>query len=203
LPILHAKQLGDVRPGDIRFADLNGDGVVNQFDRTAIGIGTIPEIVYGFGINMSYKNFDFSAFLQGVGNVDIHLNGLTPFGGTKVLENSLAIIEDRWEPSKAGISSQPFYPRLSVGPNINDNYASSTWWIANGRYLRLKNAEVGYTFPEKWIKKIGFRNIRLYVNGVNLLTWSPFTIYDPELGDGKGAKYPLSKNLSAGLNVRF
>jgi TonB-linked SusC/RagA family outer membrane protein len=199
----HAKQLGDVRPGDIRFADLNGDSVINQFDQTAIGIGTIPEIIYGFGINLSYKNFDVSAFVQGVGNVDIHLNGLTPFGGTKVLENSLAIIEDRWESSKANTNSRPFYPRLSVGPNINDNYAASTWWIANGRYLRLKNAEIGYTFPERWVRKIGFKNIRLYTNGVNLLTWSPFTIYDPELGDGKGTKYPLSKTFSAGLNVRF
>ena len=196
-----AKQLGDVRPGDIRFRDLNKDGVINQFDKTAIGHGTIPEIVYGFGFNLAYKNFDISAFFQGVGNVDVLLNGMAPFGGTKIAENSVALITDRWTPGTT--NQRPFFPRLSSNSTLNDNYATSTWWITNGRYLRLKNAEIGFTLPEKWLKKAGFKSTRLYMNGYNLLTFSSFKLYDPELGDGRGTAYPLSTTISAGLNVRF
>ncbi len=195
------KQLGDVRPGDIRFRDLNNDGVINQFDKTAIGYGSIPEIVYGFGINLAYKNFDISAFFQGVGNMDVLLNGMAPFGGTKIPENSLALITDRWTPGTT--NPHPFYPRLSSNSTLNDNYAASTWWLTNGRYLRLKNAEIGFTLPEKWLKKAGFKSTRLYVNGYNLLTFSPFKLYDPELGDGRGTAYPLSTTISIGLNLRF
>jgi hypothetical protein len=83
------------------------------------------------------------------------------------------------------------------------NYAASTWWLTNGRYLRLKNAEIGYTLPEKWVKRVGFKSTRLYVNGVNLLTFSPFKLYEPELGDGRGTSYPLSTNISGGFNIRF
>jgi TonB-linked SusC/RagA family outer membrane protein len=194
-------QFGDVRPGDIRFRDLNNDGVINQFDKTALGYGTIPEIVYGFGINLAYKNFDISAFFQGVGNVDIQLTGMAPFGGTKIAENSLALITDRWTPETT--NPHPFYPRLSSNSTLNDNYATSTWWLTNGRYLRLKNAEVGYTLPDKWLRKAGFKSTRVYVTGVNLITFSPFKLYDPELGDGKGTAYPLSTTFSAGLNVKF
>lgn len=196
-----AQQLGDVRPGDIRFRDLNNDGVINQFDKTAIGYGSIPEIVYGFGINLAYKNFDISAFFQGVGNMDVLLNGMAPFGGTKIPENSLALITDRWTPGTT--NPHPFYPRLSSNSTLNDNYAASTWWLTNGRYLRLKNAEIGFTLPEKWLKKVGLKSTRLYVNGYNLLTFSPFKLYDPELGDGRGTAYPLSTTISTGLNLRF
>lgn len=195
-------QTGDVRPGDIRYRDLNGDGVISEYDRTAIGYGAIPEIVYGFGINLSYKSFDFSAFFQGVGNVDIQLNGFAPFGGTKVPENSLAIVEDRWTPDMSS-DHRPFYPRLSSNASLVNNYAASTWWMVNGRYLRLKNAEIGYTLPARWVKWAGLNTTRIYVNGVNLLTFSPFKLYDPELGDGRGTRYPLSTNVSFGINIRF
>jgi hypothetical protein len=176
--------------------------VISEYDRTAVGYGAIPEIVYGFGINLSYKSFDFSAFLQGVGNVDIQLNGFAPFGGTKVPENSLAIVEDRWTPDMNS-DHRPFYPRLSSNASLVGNYAASTWWMANGRYLRLKNAEIGYSLPQRWIKWAGLNTTRLYISGVNLVTFSPFKLYDPELGDGRGTRYPLSTNVSFGINVRF
>ena len=195
-------QNGNVRPGDIKFKDLNGDGKINAKDLYPIGYGPVPEIVYGGGFSLAYKGFDMSVFFQGIGNVDILLNGegIVPFqqGGNR--GNLFSNITDRWTPSNPNPNA--FYPRLTFG-NINDNYQTSTWWIKNGRYLRLKSLEMGYTLSKKWTNRYGVKSARFYLLGNNLLTFSEFKLWDVELGNGRGTTYPNLTTFSAGVSFKF
>jgi len=193
---------GVVRPGDIQFQDINGDGIINSFDEVPIGYGTIPELVYGFGFSVGYKNFSLSTLFQGVGNVDIRMNGegVMPFQIGMNRGNLLSNIEDRWTVDNP--SQDVFYPRLSDG-NVNSNYAYSTWWLKNGRYLRLRNLQLAYNFPEKFINKINADGASIFLSGYNLLTWSPFDFWDVELGDGRGTRYPNTSSYTIGVSIDF
>ncbi len=195
-------QTGDVRPGDIKFKDLNGDGKIDSYDQYPIGYGVIPEVVYGGGFTISYKGFDLAAFFQGIGNVDILLSGegVVPFqqGGNR--GNLYSNIEDRWTPTNPNPNA--FYPRLTFGA-LNENYKTSTWWVKNGQYLRLKSLELGYTLPKRWISKAGLKTARIYLLGNNLLTFSEFKLWDVELGSGRGTSYPNLTTYSAGISLKF
>ncbi|TZF86022.1 TonB-dependent receptor (plasmid) [Pedobacter sp. BS3] len=202
------KQSGDVRPGDIKFKDLNGDGVINSYDNAPIGYGQVPEIVYGFGFTLGYKAFSISTLFQGVGNMDIWLNGegLIPFQQGLSRGNLFKNVTDRWTVDNPNPNA--FYPRLGAG-TINDNYTRSTWWIQNGRYLRLKTLQLTYTLPKSFISKAKLQNAQVFFSGVNLWTLSPFKMWDPELGDGSdaaypgGARYPNIATYSLGFNLNF
>lgn len=193
---------GPVRPGDIKYKDINGDGVVNSFDEVAIGDPATPEVVYGFGTTLNFKGFDLSAFFQGTSNMDFMLggNGWFPFiqGGLRGNLNQNAL--DRWTPENP--RQDVLFPRLSFGPNTN-NYRSSTWWQRDASYLRLKTAELGYTIPKSLVQRARIKTLRLYVSGFNLLTWSKFSYWDPELGNGNGSAYPIQRNFNAGVNLNF
>ncbi|MFT3903775.1 MAG: TonB-dependent receptor [Niabella sp.] len=193
---------GVVKPGDIKFQDTNGDGKIDDFDRVPIGYGTIPELVYGFGFTLNYKSWSISSLFQGVGNVDILMNGegLMPFSVSMSRGNLLSNIEDRWTIDNP--RQDVFYPRLSDG-SPNSNYATSTWWLKNGRYLRLKDMQLAYQLPKTMIKRVGLTNANIFFSGYNLFTWSPFKFWDVELGDGRGTRYPNTKTYSLGLNVNF
>ncbi|MBZ4190896.1 SusC/RagA family TonB-linked outer membrane protein [Niabella beijingensis] len=193
---------GLVKPGDIRFQDVNGDGKIDDFDKIPIGYGTIPELVYGFGLSVSYGNFSVSSLFQGVGNVDILMNGegLMPFSVSMSRGNLLSNIEDRWTIDNP--RQDAFYPRLSDG-SPNGNYNTSTWWLKNGRYLRLKDLQASYKLPERLIKPAGLSGASIFFAGYNLVTWSPFRFWDVELGDGRGTRYPNLKTYSVGINVNF
>ncbi|WP_190277593.1 SusC/RagA family TonB-linked outer membrane protein [Adhaeribacter rhizoryzae] len=193
---------GPVRPGDLKYKDINGDGVVNAFDEVAIGNPSTPEIVYGFGTTLNYKGFDLSAFFQGTGNMDFMLsgNGWFPFvqGGLRGNLNENAL--DRWTPENP--SQDVLFPRLSFGPNTN-NYRSSTWWQRDASYLRLKTTELGYTIPKVITQRLKINTLRIYVSGFNLFTWSKFDYWDPELGNGNGSAYPIQRNFNAGINLNL
>ena len=193
---------GVVKPGDVRFQDINADGIINNFDQIPIGYGTIPELVYGFGFTVGYKNLSLSTLFQGVGNVDIRMNGegVMPFQIGLNRGNLLNNIEDRWTVDNP--SQDVFYPRLSDG-KINNNYEYSTWWLKNGRYLRLKNLQLNYALPQSLAKKISANNLNIYFSGYNLLTWSPFEFWDVELGDGRGTRYPNVASYTVGISVDF
>lgn len=201
-------QSGDVRPGDLKFKDLNGDGVINSYDYAPIGYGQVPEIVYGFGFTIGYKAFSISTLFQGVGNMDIWLNGegLIPFQQGLSRGNMFNNVNDRWTVENP--NPDALYPRLSSG-TINDNYTRSSWWIQNGRYLRLKTLQLGYKLPKQFIKRFGLQNADVFFQGVNLLTFSSFKLWDAELGDGSnsaypgGARYPNIASYSLGLNFNF
>jgi TonB-linked SusC/RagA family outer membrane protein len=196
------KEVGDVRAGDLKYADLNNDGKIDAYDKTAIGHGNIPEIVYGFGFTLSHKAVSLSALFQGVGNVDIYVNGegLVPFQQGLTRGNLFNNIDNRW--SEANPNPNAYYPRLTAG-TLNDNYAASTWWIQSGRYLRLKNIQLDVTLPKSFVNKIGIASASVFLQGVNVLTFTPFKLWDVELGNGRGATYPNVSTYSAGIDISF
>lgn len=201
-------QSGDIRPGDLKFKDLNGDGVINAYDNAPIGYGQVPEIIYGFGFTLGYKAFSLSTLFQGVGNMDIWLNGegLVPFQQGLSRGNMFNNVTDRWTVENPDPNA--FYPRLGAG-TINDNYTRSSWWIQNGRYLRLKSLQLTYKLPKLLVNRFKLQNADVFFSGVNLLTFSPFKLWDAELGDGSdvkypgGARYPNVATYSIGFNLNF
>ena len=199
-------QAGDVRPGDIRYKDLNGDGIINSYDQTAIGYGSVPRILYGLNFGFGYRGFDLSLFFQGAGMVDFSYSGgfgTTPFVEGATYGNIYSMILDRWSPETKTSNPKPFYPRLSTNQTITTNYQTSTWWIKRADYLRLKTAELGYNFSIKALKKYNVTRMRMYVNGTNLFTVSRWKIWDPELGDGRGTSYPNITAYNVGFRIGF
>ena len=183
---------GTVMPGDIKYLDLNGDRKIDGNDVTMLGYPTVPEIIYGLGASIQCKNFDFSFFFQGVGHVSLEMQDHHPFVSKAYSGRNMTqwIADDHW--SEANPDPNAAYPRLSHVWNENNTQASS-FWIRNGAYLRLKSAEVGYTY----------RSFRFYVAGSNLFTISKFKLWDPELGSGNGLKYPLQRVVKLGLQYNF
>lgn len=159
-------------------------------------------IVYGFGLNMKYKNLDFGALFQGIGRSwNILGSSIIPGANRGVTGNMFTNANDRWTVDNP--SQNVFYPRLDDGINSNNNQ-SSTWWLRNMSFLRLKNIELGYSLPKNlWRNTTVISGIRLFVRGTNLLTFSKFDLWDPEVENTTGAAYPIMKSLSAGFEIKF
>lgn len=193
-----------VYPGDIKYVDLDGDGEITDKDKTAIGGTVNPELVYGFGLNVSYKNFDFGCFFQGNGNTyRIIGDGQKNFlpGSTIGAEgNIFRNASDAWTVDNQNPNA--FYPRLHMGYNAN-NAQTSDWWLKEMSMIRLKNVELGYSLPRNFIKKAAMEHARIFVRGTNLFYFSDFKLWDPELDTNNGLKYPIMGTLSLGLQVRF
>ena len=204
------QDFGTVQPGDIKYKDVNGDGVVNDGDKVAIGATTRPNMIYGFGISASCKGLDVNVHFQGAGKTSFFIDGPTVYAfSSGEWGNILADVagSNRWiehEISGTMATENPnaSYPRLSYGGN-NNNYRQSTYWLRNGSYLRLKTLELGYSIPKPLVNKIRFNNIRLFLRGSNLLTFSSFKLWDPELGSSTGTEYPLAKSFTLGLSVNL
>lgn len=198
-------QSGDVRPGDIRYKDLNGDGVINTDDQAAIGYGNVPRIVYGLSFGGGYKGFDLSLFFQGVGQVDFNYAsgyGTQPFSQGSTFGNMYNTVLDRWTVDNP--NPDAMYPRLSTNQDVTTNYYTSTWWIHRADYLRLKQAELGYTFTDNdFLRRFEITKLRLYTSGTNLFTLSSWDFWDPELGDGTGAVYPNTTVYNIGFRLNF
>ncbi|WP_158828595.1 SusC/RagA family TonB-linked outer membrane protein [Mucilaginibacter lacusdianchii] len=198
-----------IKPGDIKYKDLNGDGLINSYDRTKIGRGDVPNTVYGFGFSASYKGIALSTLFQGISNADIMLggSGIFPFNGGGGLSNAYSIATDRWTPSNP--SQDVFYPRLAYGEADNtNNTLESSWWVKDVSFLRLKSAQLSYNLPKSFTKKLHMNNLAVYLIGNNLVTFSKWKLWDPELntnidGRANGSKYPLTSTLALGLNVKF
>ena len=199
-PNLPENTLGPVRPGDIKYKDVNGDGKIDVYDQTAIGGTEDPEIVYGFGLNMAYKNFDFGVLFQGTGRTYRMLSSNILPGQSQQYYNVFSNYKDRWTVENP--SQDVFYPRLTYGAN-STNMEASTWWLKNMSFLRLKNLEIGYSLPRKWAERSFISSARIFVRGTNLLTFSSFKLWDPELDSSDGGKYPLMMSISGGLEFKF
>ena len=201
---------GTVQPGDIKYKDVNGDGIIDANDEVPIGATTRPNLMYGFGISANWKGLDVNVHFQGTGKSSFFVEGATEYAFSQgEWGNILSQVasSDRWV--SADISGDPAtenpnasYPRLSFGGNDN-NYRHSTFWLRDGSYLRLKTVELGYTLPKEIVNKIHFNNIRIYFRGTNLLTFSKFKWWDPELASSTGTQYPLTKAFSLGLSVNL
>lgn len=192
---------GAVQPGDIKYQDLNGDGKIDSYDLKAIGYTDVPEIMYGFGFSLQWKAFDFSAFFQGVGNVNFstRTDQTQGFIARNIKEAGVFsdLYNNYWTPDRPDAK----YPRLTIGTNNNNNQ-TSTFWMVNGRYMRLKNLEIGYTLPKRIANKIAMQNLRVYLSGVNLFTFSPFKLWDPDLQTG-ATNYPNNRVINIGLTIGF
>lgn len=185
--------------GDIKYKDINGDGVVDELDQVAIGFPTTPEIIYGFGFSTGYKAFDLSCFFQGLSRESFWVNpsSTAPFAGQTAL---LKVYEEsHW--SEGNRDLYALWPRLSANTNAN-NTAVSTWFMQNGAFLRLKTVELGGTLPGHLTQRAGIARARLYVSGMNLLTMSAFKLWDPEMA-GNGLGYPIQKVYNFGIQVTF
>lgn len=195
--------------GDIKYRDVNKDGVINQDDMVPIGLPSTPQIIYGFGFSLGYKNFDVSAFFQGSArssffidptsrtDFDYGIFGTAPFvNNAQILQ---AYAENHWSEENQNLYA--LWPRLSTY-DIPNNQQPSTWWLRDGSFIRLKSVEAGYTLPKKWTSKAGMRSARIYFSGLNLLTFSKFKLWDPELA-GNGFAYPIQKIFNVGLKFDF
>ena len=198
-------QFGDVMPGDIKYKDINGDGVINDNDKVAIGATKRPNFTYGFGASAKWKGLDVNVHFQGVGKSTYFINGSTVymFSGGDGWGNVLKEMAEgnRWI---LGVNEDPNadYPRLTYGNNSNNNRAS-TFWLRNGAYLRLKTLDIGYSLPKSLVNKVHMNQVRIFFIGTNLLTFSKFKLWDPEMGSADGKKYPLSKTFSLGVSVNL
>ena len=197
---------GTYGAGDIKYKDINGDGRIDDNDQVPIGFPTTPEIQYGFGLSAGYKGFDFSCFFQGSSRSSfwIDAGAVAPFVqyttyGTSNRALIQQIADDHWSEDNRNIYS--FWPRLSP-VSISNNDVSSTWWMRNGSFLRLKTIEAGYTFPTNLVKKAYMQNVRLYASGSNIFVLRKFKLWDPEQA-GRGFNYPLQRVVNIGLTVEF
>lgn len=208
------QHFGPYEAGDIKYRDVNGDGQITEADQVPIGYPTTPEITYGFGFSLGYKNFDISAFFQGLGRESFWINpyATAPFVEYRYydgehsgmnLQNQLlqSYADDHW--SEENRNQYALWPRLTNTTNqLSNNAQTSTWFMRDGSFLRLKSAEIGYTVPRVISERFDMRQLRIYLSGSNLLTWSKFKLWDPEMA-GNGLGYPIQRTFNVGLRVQF
>jgi TonB-linked SusC/RagA family outer membrane protein len=199
------QNFGEYMAGDIKYRDVNRDGIVSTLDRVPIGHPTDPEIIYGFGFSSGFKGFDLSCFFQGSGYSSFWINelntvdpyGTLPFyGGNQLLK---AYADSYWSEENRNIYA--VLPRLSKTLNSNNNQLS-TWFMRDGSFLRLKSVELGYQLPDKLSKRMKMTNFRLYASATNLANWSSFKLWDVEMGSS-GLGYPVQRVYNLGLQVSF
>lgn len=209
---------GTVMGGDIKYRDVNGDGQITALDQVPIGYPTEPELIYGFGLSVGVKSFDISAFVQGLGRESFWIDpeATAPFvsfyyqsekdNSDRILgyqvQNQLlkAYADDHWSEDNRNVYA--LWPRLSAPEVSANNSQTSTWFMRNGAFLRLKQVEIGYTLPKRIADRFRMSALRIYVNGTNLFTLSKFKLWDVEMA-GNGLGYPVQKVYNLGINVSF
>ncbi|SDI60804.1 TonB-linked outer membrane protein, SusC/RagA family [Flavobacterium glycines] len=193
------KQFGVYGGGDIKYRDVNGDGVISALDKMPIGYPTSPEIIYGFGGTLGYKKFDFSIFFQGSARSSFFINpqNISPFVTNGGAQNGLlkVVADDHWSEDNRNLYA--FWPRLS-NTFIENNNQVSTWWMRNGAFLRLKSVELGYNVSKEFLDKFKISSLRLYANTMNPVVFSQFKLWDPEMG-GNGLGYPIQVTYNFGI----
>ena len=190
--------LGTQKAGDLKYKDLNGDNVIDANDIAVIGAAKYPEVNFGANLGLKYHAFDLNMFFQGTSHGTTYNSGPTVYefvnsGKGNVVEHHL----DRWTP---GSGQSAAYPRLTL-TNTN-NFVTSSFWLKDNSFVRLKYVEAGYTLPVNLLKKIGVSSTRVFVNGYNVLLWDKVKEKDPEANDS-GLTYPLQRSFSIGLNLKF
>ena len=198
------QNFGEVRGGDIKYRDLNGDGQITALDMiNGLGYPTTPEIIYGFGFSFGYKNFDISTFFQGSARSSFFIDptAISPFVANGAYQHGLlnVVANDHWSEDNRNLYA--FWPRLGLTQNTNNNQPSN-WWMRNGAFLRMKTAELGYSIKDKTLKRFHISGLRIYANGTNLFLISGFKLWDPEQGSN-GLGYPVQKVFNVGINVQL
>lgn len=207
----HARQFGEEYPGqitglgDIKYKDLNGDNVIDDYDKCVIGQGDVPKLYYGFGADLQVGHFSIGVLFSGNAFADrlVQGNGINAFSDQAAISNLLANITDRWS-AEDPTNTNVFYPKLHFGKTDNlNNTKESTWWQKDVSFLRLKQMTISYNLPSKWLDKTFIDEANVYLTGTNLLTFSNFKLWDPELNTDNGSAYPNAMTISLGLNVKF
>ena len=193
-----------LQPGDLKYRDLDKNGIVDSNDVTSIGYGNWPEITYGFSVGGSWKGLDFSILFQGAGRVSTYFSarsGTYPFAADwgPAYEWNL----ERWTQERYENGDKISFPRLKL-KDIEHNYQKSSFWVQDGSYLRLKNLEIGYTFPKELLQKARISNLRVYISGNNLYTWKNNKYpMDPDAREVWGRVYPPMRVYNIGVNFQF
>jgi hypothetical protein len=188
-----------LQPGDIRYRDMNGDHVIDQFDEVNID-GNKPWFFYGISGGFQYKGFNFSVLFQGVQNRKQYLNSWETEYEFGALNRNGTLYNHhlgRWTPETAATAT---YPRLTYGFNQNNHIGNSTFWQHSADYLRLKNIEIGYTLPLKLTSKLKLGSVRVFVNAQNPVTWAEYERVDPEVS---GKEYPIQRVINTGINIKL
>ena len=199
---------GIIGPGDIKYVDMNHDGIIDTNDKVR-GVGhpyQTPEINFGFGFNVEWKGIYASVFFSGVANTSILLasgnSTFWPFNWGVEKGNYRTAFLDRWTTENP--SQDVVYPRLHVGYGNSINDEPSTWWLRDGSFLRLKNAEIGYVLPEKALRTLKISGLRIYLLGENLCVFDHIKFWDPEQGNrNKGVSYPMQHSFTLGVQLDF
>lgn len=202
---------GEVRPGDIKYKDVNGDGKIDDDDIVPLSYSSVPEIMYGFAAEFTWRKWTLNVWFKGASKTEYFLGGkgYYPFSGGQEgnVLTQVASQSNRWTP--AWYSGDPStenpnarYPRLSYGNNNNNNRAS-TFWLANGRYLKLQNIQVSYALELEALKRIGLSRCDITAIGENLASWDKVKLWDPEQASSNGAVYPLQRRFTLQLNLVF
>lgn len=190
---------GGQKAGDVKYADINGDGKVDANDLTIISMdNNVPKVIGGLSFGGSLKGFDLNVLFQAAGRVRQVLYGAARDffqGGSR---NTYVDLLDHWSPE----NPNALYPRPWEGPHPNNSLTSSLY-LRNSSYIRLRSIDFGYSLPSELIKKIGVRNVRVYFSGANLFVWSKMKIFDPEIENTTGTYYPQQRTLNLGLNLTF
>ncbi len=189
--------LGRQQPGDLKYKDLNDDGVIDQYDITSIGDAKMPDIYYGLSLGVKYNSFDLNAFFEGTKGSTTYNSGYTYWDFYNRIGNVLEHHINRWTP---GSGQTAGYPRLTL--SNNNNYVTSSYWVQDNSFFRLKYLEVGYTLPESISRKVGMSKCRIFLNGNYVYTWDNVKFKDPD-GPDNALDYPLRPSLSVGLNLSF
>jgi len=194
------QSFGTVMPGDIKYKDINGDGKINNDDIVPVGATPYPSLIYGFGLSTQWKNFDVNFHFQGAGKSSFFVNGFNVYAFSSGDRGN--ILKDVAEGNRWILNENEdvnaTYPRLSYGGNAN-NYRASSYWLRESSYLRLKTLEAGYTLPKNALNRLRLKSLRLFFLGTNLLTFTDFKLWDPEMNSSNGQAYPLSKTFTFGL----
>ena len=202
-PNFPTSTFGNVQVGDLKYRDMNNDGFIDERDETFIGYSDVPENTYALTLGCNYKGIGFSVMFQGVDHVSRYYDAEAMYAfvsGGKVKEHHL----DRWNPTKSESENlaSAKYPLLHYDSYGDHNQRQNSFFLKNGAFMRLKNIELSYTLPTKWIEKVGMSDCRLYVNGNNLITWDHLDdLCDPESNGSN--RYPIMKTVNFGVNIKF
>jgi hypothetical protein len=190
-------------PGDFRYMDYNGDGVINQYDRVPIGFTPMPRITFGSSFGITYKAFDFNIHFQGAAQSSVFISNFLMYefyNRGKVQDIHLG----RWTQATEETAT---YPALHIGA-ISQNHVQNTFFIKDNSYIRLKTVEIAYNFSKEKLRKFGMKGLRIYFSGVNLFTWDKLKVIDPEVDTSTAARttssvYPQSRNYSFGVTINL
>ncbi len=196
-----------LQPGDIKYKDINGDGIIDSKDEVPLGYSDFPEVVAGWSFGFDFKNFDFSILFQGATHVSMNTSRRTNRGFFDQESGAPELLRYSWSQERYDNGDKILLPHLSVGDDVQkNNYVNSSFWIRDASYVRLKNMEIGYTFKGAVLRRIGLESCRIYANGSNLFVWdSLFPGEDPELPEPVNnlEPYPVTATTNLGVNIKF